>query len=269
MLVQLDGSAHACLEERGPQRTLLACIDDATGTIPAARFHSAEDAHGYFLLRQQLVTSAGRPIALSHDRHGIFHVNPKRVWNGQEHLAGHPEPTQFGRLLGELGSTAIAAQSPQAQGRIERLFQTLQDRVVIELRLAGASALPEANAVLARYLPAFNARFAVPASESGTADRPLDPAPPPETLVCFKYRRTVAADNTVQFVQRTFQLVPSLQRLSWAKAEVAIHERLDGSVASYAQGTCLTSTPAPPTAPTLRARGGHAAGRATARRLAR
>ena len=256
MLVQLDGSTHAWLEGRGPRLTLLACIDDATGTIPAALFHPAEDAHGYFLLLQRLVADAGRPLALYHDRHGIFQTNPKRTWSGPEQLAGHPEPTQFGRLLGELGVTSIAAQSPQAKGRIERLFQTLQDRLVVELRLAGAATPEEAAAVLARYLPAFNARFAVPAGESGTAYRPLDPAAAPETLFCFKYRRTVAADNTVQFARQTFQLVPSVQRLSWAKAEVEVHERLDGSVAIYHQGTCLTSTPAPPTAPTLRARGG-------------
>jgi hypothetical protein len=127
---------------------------------------------------------------------------------------------------------------------------------VVELRLAGAASLAEANACLAAYLPAFNARFAVPASDAGAAYRPLDPAVPPDTLFCFKYRRTVAADNTVQFAQRAFQLVPSLQRLSWAKAEVEVHERLDGSVAIYYQGSCLASTPAPPTAPTLRARAG-------------
>lgn len=117
MLVQLDGSAHAWLEERGPHFTLLACIDDATGAVPAALFHPVEDAHGYFLLMQQLVAGAGRPLALYHDRHGIFQVNPQRAWSGQAQLAGHPEPTQFGRLLGELGITSIAAQSPQAKGR--------------------------------------------------------------------------------------------------------------------------------------------------------
>jgi transposase len=256
MLVQLDGSAHAWLEGRGPRFTLLACIDDATGAVPAALFHPVEDAHGYFLLMQRLVAGAGRPLALYHDRHGIFQVNPKRAWSGQAQLAGHPEPTQFGRLLGELGITSIAAQSPQAKGRIERLFQTLQDRLVVELRLAGAATLADANACLARYLPLFNARFAVPASEVGSAYRPLDPAQPPATLFCFKYRRTVAADNTVQFAEQTFQLVPSVQRLSWAKAAVEVHERLDGSIAIYHQGAHLTSTPAPPTAPTLRARGG-------------
>lgn len=240
----------------------MACIDDATGTIPAALFHAVEDARGYFLLRP-LVAGAGRPLALYHYRHRIFRLNPARAWSGAAQLAGHPGPTQFGRRLGELGITPIAAQSPQAKGRVERLFQTLQDRLVVELRLAGAATPQEAAAVVARYLPACNARFAVPVGESGTAYRPLDQAQPPETVFCFKYRRTVAADNTVPFAGQGFQLVPSLQRLAWARAEVEVHERLDGSVAIDYQGDCLASAPAPPTAPALRARGGPRGGGTT------
>lgn len=259
MLVQIDASPHDWLEGRGPRLTLLAAIDDATNEVPAALFRLTEDAHGYFLLLQRLVAARGCPLALYHDRHGIFQPNPKRPWSAEEQLAGQAAPTQFGRLLAELGITSIAAQSPQAKGRVERLFGTLQDRLVSELRLAAAATLEAANHCLAAYLPKHNRRFAVPAAEGGSAYRPLDPTGRPETIFCFKYQRTVAADNTVRFGDRQWQLLPDATRASWARARVEIHERLDGSAAVYYQGTCLTTRPAPPDAPTLRARGGRRA----------
>lgn len=256
MLVQIDASLHDWLEGRGPYLTLVAAIDDATNEVPAALFRPTEDAQGYFLLLQRLVAAHGRPLALYHDRHGIFRPNPKRAWGVAEQLAGCQEPTQFGRLLAELGIASIAAQSPQAKGRVERLFGTLQDRLVSELRLADAATLDEANRLLDSYLPRHNRRFAVPAPEAGAAYRPLDPACRPETVFCFKYQRTVAADNTVQLAEHRLQLQPGPTRHSWAKAQVEVHERLDGSLAVYHQGTCLVTTVAPLEAPTLRARSG-------------
>jgi transposase len=256
MLVQIDASPHDWLQGRGPRLTLLAAIDDATNVIPAALFRLTEDAHGYFLLVHQLVTTHGRPLALYHDRHSIFQHNPKRPWSPAEELAGQPEPTQFGRLLAELGITSIAARSPQAKGRIERLFGTLQTRLVIELRLAGACTLEEANAVLGTFLPKHNDRFQVPASEAGSAYRPWELPCRPEEVFCFKYQRVVAADNTVRFGDQRLQLLPARQRISWARATVEVHERLDGSLAVYQQGTCLATQPAPLEAPALRTRGG-------------
>jgi transposase len=256
MLVQIDASPHDWLEGRGPALVLLAAIDDATNEVPAALFRPTEDAHGYFLLLERLVRTHGRPLALYHDRHGIFQVNPKHALRVDEQLAGRPEPTQFGRLLAELEITSIAAQSPQAKGRVERLFGTLQDRLVIELRLAGAATLAEAERVLAAYLPRFNARFRVPASEAGSAYRPLAATVRPETVFCFKYRRTVAPDNTVQLGEQRLQLLPGPTRRSWVRAQVEVQERLDGSLAVYHQGTRIATTAAPLEAPTLRARAG-------------
>ena len=256
MLVQVDASLHDWLQGRGPYLTLLAAIDDATSEVPAALFRPTEDAHGYFLLIQRLAATHGRPLALYHDRHGIFRPNPKQAPSVAEQLAGRAEPTQFGRLLAELGIASIAAQSPQAKGRIERLFGTLQDRLVVELRLAGATTLDQANQALADFLPRFNARFRVPAAETGRAYRPLDPARRPEEVFCFKYARVVAADNTVQLGEHRLQLLPTPTRQSWVRATVEVHERLDGSLAVYAQGACLTTTDAPLDAPALRARAG-------------
>jgi hypothetical protein len=148
-------------------------------------------------------------------------------------LAGRPEPTQFGRLLSELEITSIAAQSLQAKGRIERLFGTLHDRRVIEVRLANATTLTEANQTLGAFLPRFTARFRVPASEAGSAYRPLAANVRSETVFCFKYRRTVAPDNTVQLGEQRLQLLPGPTRRSWVRAQVEVQERLDGSVAVY------------------------------------
>jgi transposase len=256
MLVQIDASPHAWLEGRGPALVLLAAIDDATNEVPAALFRDTEDAHGYFLLLERLVTTHGRPLALYHDRHGIFQVNPKQPISVGEQLAGRPEPTQFGRLLAELAITSIAAQSPQAKGRVERLFGTLQDRLVIELRLAGVTTLAAANQALTAFVPRFNARFRVPASEASSAYRPLAAGVRPETVFCFKYRRTVAPDNTVQLGEQRLQLLSGPTRRSWVRAQVEVHERLDGRLAVYHQGALIATTAAPLEAPTLRARAG-------------
>src|SRR5713101_2317440 len=258
MLVQIDGSRHAWLEERGPWLTLLAAIDDATGTLAAAVFREEEDAAGYFLLVQQLLEQHGRPLALYHDRHGIFQQNSAATEADslEEQLAGKQDPTQFGRLLEELEITSIAARSPQAKGRVERLFGTLQDRLLVELRLADARTIEQAQQVVTEYLPRFNAQFAVVATQPGSAYRPLSEHRQAETLFCFKYWRTVGADNVVSFAGQRLQIGADTQRRSYAHARVQVHERLDGSLAVYHTGRCLSTTPAPAEAPLVRARTG-------------
>lgn len=222
MLVQIDGSRHAWLGVSGGMLTLLAAIDDATGKLAAAVFREEEDAAGYFLLVQQMLEQYGRPLALYHDRHGIFKQTSKasEADTLEEQLAGKQDPTQFGRLLEELEITSIAARSPQAKGRVERLFGTLQERLVVELRLAEASTLQQANQVVATYLPRFNAQFAVAPAQEGSAYRPLPAGLKAEELWCFKYQRTVAADNTISFAKQRLQLLPDEQRRSYAKARV-------------------------------------------------
>ena len=254
MLVQLDASPHDWLEGRGPRLALFAAIDDATGELLALLFRAEEDAQGYFLLVRMIVTTHGRPLALYHDRHSIFRVNaPETV---AEQVAGQREPTQFGRLLDELAITAIAARSPQAKGRVERLFGTLQDRLVSVLRLVGATNAAEATACLADFLVDFNDRFMVPAAEEGGCYRAMERAIDADTLFCFKYRRTVGMDNTVRFGGERLQLLPGPYRRSWARANVEVQERLDGALAVYYHGECLMTTPAPAEAPLVRARGG-------------
>jgi transposase len=266
MLLQLDSSRHDWLLGRGPFLTLVGAIDDATNIVPSALFRESEDAHGYFLLMQQIVRDYGCPLAVYRDRHGIFERSPSEPETLAEQLRGTREPTQFGRLLAELTIRSIAARSPQAKGRIERLWGTLQDRLVVELRLAGATTLADANEVLGSYLPRFNQRFALQAAEPERAYRALQPHCEAERLFCFKYLRTVASDNTVRLGEHRLQLLPGQRRVSWAKCEVEVHERLDGSLAVYSQAECIATKAAPEETPLLRARQGKRAGSQADRR---
>ena len=259
MLLQIDGSRHDWLEGRGPHLTLVGAIDDATGHVPYALFREQEDAQGYFLLLQEIIRSKGVPMALYSDLHGIFQRSPRERDTLEEELAGARPLTQFGRALQELGIRPIFALSPQAKGRIERLWGTFQDRLVAELRLAGASALPEANQFLETFLPRFNSRFSVPAAQGGTAYQEPGKDLGLEGILCFKYQRTVAADNTLSFGGHTLQLIPE-GRLSYTHARVEVQERLDGSVAVVYQGQVIATQEAPPVAPTLRARKGTRSG---------
>ncbi len=240
LLVQLDGSHHAWLADRGPWLVLLAAIDDATGRVLGAVFRLAEDAHGYFLLLRRMIRAYGVPVAVYTDRHGIFHRDPQARLTLAEQLDGDPASTQVGRALHELGIRWIPAASPQAKGRIERLFGTFQDRLGQELRLAHSCTLEEATRVLKAFLPRSNARFAHPAAQPGPAYRPAPAAL--DRICCFHYLRTVAND-TVRLDAHLLQLLPGLNGRSYARARVEIHERLDGTCAVYYQDQRLAMKP--------------------------
>ena len=166
MLIQVDGSPHPWLEERANKFVLLLVVDDATGILAQAVFHTTEDTRGYLVLLEGLVRQWGIPLALYSDRHAAFKYNARQ---GPVLY----ESTQFGRVMRELGIQQIFALSPQAKGRVERMASTFQDRLVTELRLAGATTMEEANAVLQEFLPRFNHRFAVAAEQPETAYRPV------------------------------------------------------------------------------------------------
>ena len=270
MLVQIDGSPHEWLEGRGPRLTLLAAIDDATGKLLGACFREQEDAAGYLELLRQVVLRYGIPLALYHDRHGIFVPNPKAAESREtieEQLAGVREPTQFGRMMIELGIRSIQANSPQAKGRVERQFQTTQDRLTKALREVGAATLEEANAELVGgagsisgsvggFIAEFNERFGVPAASAELAYRRVPEGFRPEEVFCFKYRRVVAHDNTVGFFKQTLQLLADDRRTSYAKLKVEVHVRLDQSIGIYHDGRLLGSEEAPKEPKELRARRG-------------
>lgn len=252
MLLQIDGSPHDWLEGRGPTMCLVGGIDDATGTVPYALFRSVEDSAGYILLTQGVIERKGRPLAVYRDRHSIFETSSKEPTLAEQ-LSGRREPTQFGRMLEELGIASIPARSPQAKGRIERLWGTFQDRLTSEMRLLGISDIDAANAFLPGFLDRFNRQFAVPAAEEGSAYRPMPEGLDPKTAFCFKDSRVVASDNTIRYGPRCLQLLASPERASYAKATVEVHEQLDGTLAVYLEGREIKSRPAPAEAPRLRA----------------
>jgi hypothetical protein len=148
VLVQIDGSYHNWLEGRGPWLTLLLAVDDATGTIPWALFREHEDAQGYFRLLWGIVQGRGVPLAVYTDRHAVFQPPRRSSETVEESLSAERGRTQVGRALRELGICQVFARSPEAKGRVERMAGTFQDRLVSELRLAGATTMADANWVL-------------------------------------------------------------------------------------------------------------------------
>jgi transposase len=254
MLLQADGSRHDWLEGRGPLLTLVGGIDDATGRIIGATFRAQEDAAGYFAMLGQTARRVGLPLALYTDRHGIFTKDPARPPTLTEQLTGQRSLTQVGRALDALGVRWIGARSPQAKGRVERGWGTLQDRLVSELRRAEAETVEEANVVLARHLPRHNARFAVPAAVDEPAWRRWPSPWPIEAELCFHYSRRVAGDATVSWDGGALALPRRRDGRSWAGRVVLVEEHLDGSLWVRAAEERHRLREAPAAAPLLRAR---------------
>jgi hypothetical protein len=184
-------------------------------------------------------------------------------WTLAEQLQGHQTPTQVGQAFVALAIAHLVAASPQAKGRIERLWNTLQDRLVAELRLVGITTLAEGNVFLATtFLPAFSAQFAVPAAIATAAYRPVPRGWDLDRLCAFHYARQVAADNTVRVEEMCLQLLPGPGRRSYAKASAEVIQCLDGSWRVYIRDRLVATLPAPPDPGQLRARerrlgGGH------------
>lgn len=240
-LVLLDGSEFDWLGT-GTRLSLLGAIDDATGTVLALVFRAEEDLHGYLTLLQQLATTYGLPVALYGDRLGVFVRNDPH-WSLEEQLQGAQHPTQFGQVLRDLGIGYIAAGSPQAKGRIERLWQTLQDRLVAELRLRRVATVGAAQAFLPEFLADYNRRFTRPPAQG----RPAWRRPPRDLadLLSCRYLRVVAGDNTVRLGARWLQIPPGPRGRSYARCRVEVRECLDGRLLAVYQARCLGVGPAP------------------------
>jgi hypothetical protein len=241
-LVQLDASPFAWLEGRGPAASLHGLIDDATSIPLALWFRPTEDLHGYLTVLGQACRDYGVPVTLYGDRFGVFVRNDPH-WTLDEQLRGQQDPTHFGRVLADLGIGFLRAQSPQAKGRIERLWATLQDRLVSELRLRGIATLEAANAFLPEFLRDFRRRFSCAPASPTPAWRPA-PRHLERVLSC-RYHRIVARDNTVRLGTRRIQVPPGPGRRSYAGCQVEIRELLDGRVMVFYQTVLLTTQPAP------------------------
>jgi hypothetical protein len=251
-LLQLDGSRHDWLEGRGPELVLLGAIDDASGIVTAAVFRDQEDAAGYLEILRTTIEDHGLPGAIYRDGHSAFAPsNPAR-----RHPLADDEPalSQVGRALVELDIDSILAGSPQAKGRIERLWGTFQDRLVVELRLAGVVDRAGANAFLVGFLPRYNARFAVPALDPAPAWRPVPAEVELDRVLVFKYRRKVAKDHTVTLDGRVLQLPRGATgAANYAGKRVEVHVALDGSLVAYDGARRLAVAAAPPDPVQLRA----------------
>jgi len=254
LLCQLDGSPFAWFGPGQPPCSLLAAIDDATGAVLAALFRAQEDAAGSLELLHTVGCTVGLPAAVYTDSHGIF-VRNDTHWTLAEELQGAQDPTQVGRALQALGIHHLVAESPQAKGRIERLWNTFQDRLVAELRLAGITTLAAGTPFLATtFLPAFNAQFTVPPAVAARAYRPVPRGLDLDRVCAFHYARQVALDNTVRIEDVVLQLAPGPHRRSYARAQADVVQCLNGAWRVYIGDRLVTTRPAPPDPGQLRAR---------------
>jgi hypothetical protein len=225
-LVQLDGSDHLWFENRAPRCWLIAYIDDATSQILYAQFADAEDTITLMRTTQSYIHKNGRPLAFYVDKDSIYKTT--RATTIDEELQDLHPITQYTRAMTELGIEVICAHSPQAKGRIERLFNTLQDRLVKELRLQNISTKVAANQFLwTTYIPQHNAQFAVPPANTTNAHRPLLKEHCLPEILSLRSERTLANDFTLRFQNHYFQLFPD-QGLR-PSLRISIEVRLDGS----------------------------------------
>jgi hypothetical protein len=185
----------------------MAAMDDADGRVVGMWFSDVEDTEGYLHVQSSLMEHRGVPMCVYVDGHSVFTpTNPGKL-TLEEELSGNTQGrTQMGRILQGLGVKVIVARSAQAKGRIERLWGTLQDRLVIELRLAGISTIDEANAAIPNIIARFNRRFSVSPREEASSYRPSPPRSQWEALLALREERTVAGDSIVSFRGRSYQL---------------------------------------------------------------
>ena len=245
-MILWDGSRHDWLEGRGPRLCLMAAIDDATGELlPGGHFVEQECTVGYLRVLRDLVAAKGIPLVAYMDRHGTLKRND-RNWSLEEELAGRREPTQVKRALDDLGVRVLYALSPQAKGRVERLWGTLQDRLVSELRLENASTAEEANAILETYRPAHNRRFAIPAQDALQAWRPRPGADELDSLCALQYVRLVANNNTVRVAGHSIDIPRGPRGRSYAKAYVTVRHLLDGRFRVFYGGELIAEAPGSP-----------------------
>jgi hypothetical protein len=222
-MVQADGSEHDWLEGRGPRMVLVGIIDDASSRA-LVRFYPAETTEAYMDLLGRWLRKHGRPLAWYSDRDSIFRAESKED-------RGRSVPTQFSRALSELEVELILANSPQAKGRVERLWGTLQDRWVKELRLAKVSTMEAANDLLdKKLLTEFNRRFTVKPASGNDAHRALGSGLNLSAILSCQEKRTVANDYTIRFENQVYQLSPP----AWPGergGQVVVEKRLDGTMA--------------------------------------
>ena len=253
LMVLWDGSSHDWLDGRGPMLCLMGSVDDASSELlPGAHFVEQECAAGYLTVLKAIAEEKGLPWSAYMDQHGSLKRNDEH-WTLEEELRGEQDPTQVGRALKSFEIEVIYALSPQAKGRVERLWGTLQDRLVSELRLAGATNAAEANRVLERFRPDYNRRFAVSPADPAPAWRAVCRGTDLDRVCSFYYEATVLNDNTVHLGGIVvIDVPPGPRKRSYAKERVEVRQILDGSWRVYL-GDALIAIAAATTTGELRA----------------
>jgi hypothetical protein len=234
MMLHQDGSRHCWIPGLTEELDLIVTLDDATGAIYSAFLVEEEGTFSSFRALAEVFTAQGLPCSLYTDRGSHYFFTPTAGEKVDRHAL-----TQVGRALAQLGIEHIAAYSPQARGRSERIFRTLQDRLPKELALAGVVDLEAANRFIADvFLPDYNSRFAVPAAEPGTAFVAVA-ATQWQDVLCVQEERIVKNDNTVAFQGLRLQIPQSRLRPHFVKAKVRVHQYPDGTYAIFHGPKCL------------------------------
>ena len=231
-LVQVDGCEHWWFEDRGPQCTLLVFVDDATSRLVHLQFVESESTFAYFHAARAYLEAWGKPVAFYSDKHGVFRVNHPGALGGDG-------MTQFGRALHALNIDIICANSSPAKGRVERAHKTLQDRLVKELRLAGAASLAQGNALLPGFIADYNVRFAKLPANSKDLHRPLRDGDDLEDAFAWKEERTLSQALTLQYDKVLFIVEPSEQAKTAIGKRVTVVDYPDGRLSIRYRGVEL------------------------------
>jgi transposase len=234
-LEQMDGTDHDWFEGRSERCTLLVMIDDATGQLGALSFVPEESFFGYCELLRQYLGAHGRPAGLYTDKHSIFRINIPNMGSGDN-------LTQFGRAMQSLEIPILCANTPQAKGRVERANQTLQDRLVKEMRLRGINDSQQGNAYLPEFMADFNARFAVQPRSSLDAHRPLQAHHNLDQILAWQEIRLITKNLTVQFKNVVYQIQTDRPAYALHNIRVTICQDVHGKVAILYKDTLLDFT---------------------------
>ncbi|MHB0912341.1 MAG: ISNCY family transposase [Armatimonadota bacterium] len=231
MMLQIDGSFHDWLSGRGPKMTLLGAIDDATGKIVHLIFRPTEDQAGYLMMLRSIAASHGLPECLYHDRHTILR-SPKEA-TIEDELSDRVPMSQLQRVMSELGIVSIPALSPQAKGRIERLWKTLQDRLLAEMRIAGISSLSAANEFLPGFIARYNKRFAKVPVDAESAWVEIEPGMDMHYHFATSELRTVRRDHTISYEGKTLQILLDEKHHVLAGKRVDVRTSPEGEIKVY------------------------------------
>lgn len=239
-LIQIDGSPHAWFEDRGPYCNLLAFIDDATGKIKWLEFVPEETTLGYMRSTKGYLNTHGKPLSFYADKHSVFRINSSR--GGSAATTDSHGYTQYARALSQLDIQLIPAHSAQAKGRVEKLFETLQDRLVKELRLKGINSIKEGNKYLPEFIHQYNLKFAVKPKVKANAHRPLLPTDNLDKIFTIQHTRILSKNLTCQYGNQIYQIQIKQAPYTMRRAPVLVRQHLNGKISIEYKGKTLKYT---------------------------